>query len=199
MIWQLAALLIWLAFYGIYLGKMLVQRKQGIRTDQIARGKEKGKRFYTELFMKLATYIVAAAEVISIALRTTAFPAVVRGAGIVLGAGGVILFALAVRTMRDSWRAGIAEKEKTEMVTDGIYRFSRNPAFMGFDLVYLGILLLFFNWALLLLSLFAGVMLHLQILQEEAWLPAAFGERYLEYRQEVCRYLGRRSRYKEKA
>lgn len=199
MLWQLAALLIWLAFYGIYLGKMLVQRKQGIRTDQIARGKEKGKRFYTELFMKLATYSVAAAEVISIALRTTAFPAVVRGAGIVLGAGGVILFALAVRTMRDSWRAGIAEKEKTEMVTEGIYRFSRNPAFMGFDLVYLGILLLFFNWALLLLSLFAGVMLHLQILQEEAWLPVAFGERYLKYRQEVCRYLGRRSRYKEKA
>ena len=43
--------------------------------------------------------------------------------------------------MRDFWRAGISETDKTELVTEGIYQISRNPAFLGFDLLYIGILL----------------------------------------------------------
>lgn len=41
-------------------------------------------------------------------------------------------------------------------------------------------------------SVFAMVMLHLQILQEERYLEKNFGESYREYRQHVFRYLGRR-------
>ena len=110
----------------------------------------------------------------------------------ILGFVGYVVFALAVITMKDNWRAGIAENDKTEMVTAGIYRFSRNPSFLGFDLVYLGIMLMFFNWVLLLFSVFAAVMLHLQILQEEKYLPQVFGESYLTYCSKVCRYLGRK-------
>ena len=47
--------------------------------------------------------------------------------------------------MKDSWQAGIPDKDKTELVTTGIYRFSRNPAFLGFDLMYVGALLLYGN------------------------------------------------------
>ena len=47
--------------------------------------------------------------------------------------------------MRDSWRAGIPERDGTELVTGGLYAFSRNPAFLGFDLMYLGVFLLFAN------------------------------------------------------
>ena len=43
--------------------------------------------------------------------------------------------------MRDSWRAGISETYKTELVTEGIYQISRNPVFLGFELLYIGILL----------------------------------------------------------
>ena len=43
--------------------------------------------------------------------------------------------------MRDFWRAGISETDKTELVTEGIYQISRNPAFLGFDVLYFGILL----------------------------------------------------------
>ena len=43
--------------------------------------------------------------------------------------------------MRDSWRAGISETDKTELVTEGIYQISRNPAFLRFDLLHIGILL----------------------------------------------------------
>ena len=33
---------------------------------------------------------------------------------------------ISVVTMRDSWRAGVSEKEKTKLVTNGIYQISRN-------------------------------------------------------------------------
>ena len=95
--------------------------------------------------------------------------------------------------MRDSWRAGVSKTDKTELVTDGIYQLSRNPAFLGFDLVYLSILLLFFNWVLLAFTVFAIVMLHLQMLQEEQYLAQEFGQAYLDYKKKVCRYFGRRS------
>lgn len=178
-------LLLLLAFYAIYLGKLLAQKRRGIRTDQIAKGQRKDKVYYTELVMKLATYSVVAVEAASILLAPPRLPLGVRLAG-------DVVFGAAVHTMRDSWRAGLARGDRTELVTAGIYRFSRNPAFLAFDLVYLGLLLMFFNGVLLFFSLFAALMLHLQILQEEAYLPTVFGEEYLRYKQTVGRYFGRR-------
>ena len=43
--------------------------------------------------------------------------------------------------MKDSWRAGVSYEEKTDLITSGIYQISCNPAFLGFDLVYVGIVL----------------------------------------------------------
>ena len=179
-------------FYGVYIVKMILQRRKGIRTDQIARGKPRGRLFWTELTMKIATYLAVAAEVISI---FSVEPALPRGAalcGAALGLAGDLIFAAAVVTMRDSWRAGIAEQDKTELITQGIYQISRNPAFLGFDCVYIGLALMFFNLPLLVCSLFAVVMLHLQILQEEQYLEQTFGGAYVRYREKVHRYLGRR-------
>lgn len=83
-----------------------------------------------------------------------------------LAIAGVVVFALAVVTMQDSWRAGIAVNDQAKLITVGICLYSRNPAFLGFDLVYIGLLLMFFNWPLLAFSAFTMLMLHLQILQE---------------------------------
>lgn len=64
-------------FYGVYIVKMILQRRKGIRTDQIARGKPRDRLFWTELTMKIATYLAVAAEVISI---FSVEPALPRGA-----------------------------------------------------------------------------------------------------------------------
>ena len=192
MFWRMTAILILLVFYGVYIGKMVFQRKRGIRTDQIAKREKRDKIFYTELLMKIATYSVVPVEVVSILAVKPDLPIAVMIMGAFLGITGDIIFAIAVVTMQDSWRAGIAEEDTRKMITSGIYKISRNPAFLGFDCVYIGILLIFFNWILLFFSVFAAVMLHLQILQEEKFLPAAFGEDYINYKKCVCRYLGRK-------
>lgn len=194
MIFRVLGTVILLMFYGCYFGKMISQRKKGIETDQIGKGKA-GRVKFIELTMKLATYLVPIAEVVSIALNTSPLPQGVRIAGVCVGFAGVFVFILSVVTMRDSWRAGVSEKDRTELVTEGIYTISRNPAFLGFDLVYIGLAMMFFNWVLFICSLFAAVMFHIQIVNvEEKFLINAFGDEYARYKGSVNRYLGRRRR-----
>ncbi len=189
---QIAGIAILLLFYGCYLIKMMSQWKKGIKTDQIGKGKT-GPVKTIELTMKAATYTVLATEIISIALNISYGETAVRIAGTLIAATGVAIFIISVWTMQDSWRAGVAKAEKTRLITGGIYQMSRNPAFLGFDLVYIGIAMMFFHWILLVTSLFAIVMLHLQIVKvEEIFLMEAFGEEYRRYRQKVCRYWGRK-------
>lgn len=189
---RVAALLILACFYGCYFAKMFRQHRRGIQTDQIGKGKT-GIVKTIELAMKLATVLAPLAELASIALGTTCLPGWARVLGAALGACGAAVFALSILAMRDSWRAGVAVDDRTELVTGGIYRFSRNPAFLAFDLVYLGILGMFFNWGLFAVSAFAAWTFHLQIVNvEEPFLAAAFGAPYLEYCRQVNRYLGRK-------
>lgn len=186
------ALLVLAIFYGIYFAKMLSQKRRGIQTRQIGRRREKSIRT-VELLMSVATLGAPAAQLLSIALGWSRLPAGARLAGFCIGLLGDAIFLLSVLCMRDSWRAGIPDRDKTELVTTGIYRFSRNPAFLGFDLVYLGIALMFANWPLWLVSCFAAAMFHLQIVNvEEDFLIESFGEQYLDYRRHVNRYFGKK-------
>lgn len=178
-------------FYAIYYGKKIAQRRRGIVTRQI--GKRKEKEIHTvETVMSVATLAVVAGELFSIASGWNYAPGVIRWVGFGVGVAGDIVFFTAVLCMRDSWRAGIPEKDKTELVTRGIFKISRNPAFLGFGFVYISVAMLFFNPVNAALSLFAIVSLHLQILQEEKFLTATFGEPYIAYKKKVCRYFGRK-------
>ena len=191
LLYAVLALLVLAVFYGIYFGKMLVQKRHGIRTHQIGRRKEKGLHT-VETLMSIATLGAPIAQLMSIALGWNHLPAGARFTGFFIGMLGDGIFLLSVLCMKDSWRAGIPDKDKTELVTTGIYRFSRNPAFLGFDLMYVGVLLLYGNLLTLSFSAFAIVMLHLQILQEERYLVNTFGAPYQEYCRHVSRYFGRK-------
>ena len=95
--------------------------------------------------------------------------------------------------MKENWRAGVQRNEKTNLVTTGIYSISRNPAFLGFDLMYIGILFSFFNWYLFVITAIVVSLFHLQIVNvEESFLMEAFGQEYIEYKKKVFRYLGRK-------
>ena len=185
------ALIVLAVFYGIYFGKMLVQKRHGICTHQIGRRKEQ-ELHTVDTLMSIATLGAPIAQLLSIAFGWSHLPAGARFTGFCVGILGDAIFLLSVLCMKDSWRAGIPDKDKTELVTTGIYRFSRNPAFLGFDLMYVGVLLLYGNLLTLSFSAFAIVMLHLQILQEERYLVNTFGAPYQEYCRHVSRYWGRK-------
>ena len=138
------ALIVLAVFYGIYFGKMLTQKRHGIRTHQIGRRKE--KEIHTvETLMSVATLGAPMVQLMSIGFGWNHLPANARFTGFLIGMLGDGIFLLSVLCMKDSWRAGIPDTDKTELVTGGIYRYSRSPAFLGFDFMYVGVLLLYGN------------------------------------------------------
>ena len=191
------ALLVLVIFYGIYFAKMLVQKRQGVQTRQIGRVKEKSVH-RVEVLMSIATLAAPVIQILSILFGWNHMPANARFTGFCIGMLGDMIFLVSVLCMKDSWRAGIPDKDRTKLVTTGIYRYSRNPAFLGFDFMYVGLLLMYFNLSMLVVSAFAIIMLHLQILQEERYLTENYGDSYREYRKHVFRYLGRKLRSREK-
>ena len=193
--YRISALIVMALFYGIYLVKQWRQKRRGIRTIQIGRRKDT-QTHTVETLMGVATVGIVPAQLLSVGFEWSHLPAGARFTGFCVGMIGDLVFLAAVLCMKDSWRAGIPDRDKTALVTGGIYRYSRNPAFLGFYLQYVGVMLLYCNLLTAGFTVFAITMLHLQILQEERYLTAAFGEEYLTYRRKVFRYLGRRKEEK---
>jgi len=81
-------------------------------------------------------------------------------------------------------------KPASALITDGPYRFSRNPAYVALTLWYLGIGVLLHNgWVLLLAIPVLLVMDQRVIRSEERHLEARFGDQYLHYKCQVRRWL----------
>ncbi len=76
-----------------------------------------------------------------------------------------------------------------EPVTDGLYRFSRNPQWVTFAVVMIGFSLMVGSWTVLGLLTVRVVMNHFRILGEEHALEDQYGESYRAYKNTVPRYL----------
>lgn len=88
-------------------------------------------------------------------------------------------------------RTGVAPwTPATTLVTDGVYRFTRNPMYVGMALLYLGLSAgLGLMWALVLFPPVVLVIDRAVIRREEAYLQSRFGTAYNDYRAAVRRWL----------
>ncbi len=76
------------------------------------------------------------------------------------------------------------------IVTEGPFRFTRNPLYLGMTLLYTGIMLLVNSlWPMLILPIVLGLMNFGVIQREERYLERKFGLQYLAYKQHVRRWL----------
>ncbi|MHA1711877.1 MAG: methyltransferase family protein [Candidatus Freyarchaeota archaeon] len=104
------------------------------------------------------------------------------GVGIVVMLMGMIEF----RSLRK-----ISGLETTELVTTGIYRWSRNPQFFGWFLALLGVSLIGRSGFAFLLTIGYIILCHFYITQiEEPYLERVFGEKYLLYKSKTPIYIG---------
>lgn len=184
---KIVALVSFAGFYFIYLSKAILLKKHGIKVNLLG-DKENSKEKYFEIFLRVMTGLGGIFQFLAPFLfKANQTGWVYLGLGMTISS--VFLFFIAVRAMGLNWRAGYNEKQKTELVTSGIYRFSRNPAFVAFDLLYLGFAVLFPNILMLLMAVIAVVLFDQQIRGEEAYLINTFGEDYRKYQAEVRRYF----------
>ncbi len=81
-------------------------------------------------------------------------------------------------------------EESTVLITDGVFRLSRNPMYLGFAFVLVGVALILGSlmpW--LIIPLFVSLMDVVFIRVEERMLAARFGQVWLEYKTRVRRWL----------
>lgn len=97
----------------------------------------------------------------------------------------------ALKHLGDSWRVGVIEEQTTALVDSGIYRYSRNPFFVAYLLMFAAYCVLLQSLPLLLLSLLGFGMIHTMVTREEQYLQGVHGSAYSQYKQRVPRYVGR--------
>jgi protein-S-isoprenylcysteine O-methyltransferase Ste14 len=118
------------------------------------------------------------------------FPAVTGGLGWVAVLAGLLLGLLALQRMRHAHTPVSPHRPATALVTDGPYRFTRNPIYLGFLLVFLGFTGLAGTlWGALLSPLVPMTVNWLVIDAEEAHLQARFTDRYARYKSRVPKWI----------
>jgi len=188
-----------LCIFGIsYIGKLIILSKENnIKANVFGKGVKNKEILIIEKFLKAMTFVGIGIWTISALFPSftekwfvglyKSFRISILGLAITLI--GVLFFILAMVFMKTSWRVGIDKSTKTSLVTSGLYRFSRNPAFVGMDLMFLGTAITHVNLMTVIVALLVVVGIHLQILQEEKHMKEVFKNEYNEYVNKTPRYL----------
>jgi protein-S-isoprenylcysteine O-methyltransferase Ste14 len=115
--------------------------------------------------------------------------------GLPLIGGGVLAGGWTYRTMRRADTPIIGEpfvpgKPTSSLVTEGPFRYTRNPEYLGGAMVYAGIASLTnVLWVFLFLPVVLFMMQRTAIEREERYLERKFGEEYLDYKARVRRWI----------
>lgn len=190
---KISALILLSAFYITYFIKMRLLKRQNITGNILGKGQKPKAKAHFETILRTATIVGVPIKFASVIWANVLWSlptlSIIRENGLILMLFGVVVFLLAVIVMKDNWRAGYSYEQNTQLVTKGVYKFSRNPAFVGFDLIYIGCALAFPNILNIIFAFLVVVLFHIQILGEEEFLFKKFGQQYLEYKNNVNRYI----------
>ena len=104
---------------------------------------------------------------------------------------GVVLLLACVREFYVAGRGTLAPwAPPRSLVETGPYRWSRNPMYVGVLLILSGWAISFRSWPLALYAVAVLVAFHLRTVRhEEPWLARTFGDRWMQYRTRVSRWL----------
>jgi protein-S-isoprenylcysteine O-methyltransferase Ste14 len=111
-------------------------------------------------------------------------------AGPVILIAAVLLFVLSLNEFRATGTSVRGNERTTAIVRTGPYRFSRNPIYLAFVLLLLGLALSLNNlWLLVTLGAFASFISIVVIPREEQFLERNFQAEYSDYKASVRRWL----------
>jgi protein-S-isoprenylcysteine O-methyltransferase Ste14 len=110
------------------------------------------------------------------------------GAGLVLA--GLVVGLAGVREFRRHRTPTSPYRPTTALVTSGIFRATRNPMYLGFVLVTVGVAIAFNSAAFLVSALLLVLLLHLAVIRpEERFLAERYGGDFEAYRRGTRRWI----------
>jgi protein-S-isoprenylcysteine O-methyltransferase Ste14 len=184
-------------FYALMIGRMLLLYRKGIKVWAIGDKSKKSLEKIIEISLA-PVLLLWSVFVIIIALHIE-LPLIISNhlidilwlkyIGTVFCYMGLIIFLCALISFGQAWRIGIDEKDSNELITTGIFRYSRNPIFVFMGLYFLGTTLIYPNIIFTALTILTIIGVHFQILNEEQFLLKRFGEEYIKYKKQTRRYL----------
>lgn len=174
-------------------------RLTGVDPEVLARATTPVQAYFAGVVWLMTAFVVA---IIGLhAFGPDAWPPLVRVGvlnpgwfdlvGGVVGVVGLGLCAIAQVTMGSSWRVGIDIDHRTDLVTGGIYRWIRNPTYLGLHVMNLGLWLI---WPTTLVAAYAVlffVVMDIQVRAEEEHLASSHGDAYRAYAARTWRYVPR--------
>jgi len=96
---------------------------------------------------------------------------------------------IAQNQMKNSWRVGIDHDTPTELITNGLFRISRNPIYFGMLCSLIGLLLITPNYITLMFLILGYVFIQIQIRLEEEFLANQHGQEYEIFKQHSRRII----------
>jgi protein-S-isoprenylcysteine O-methyltransferase Ste14 len=185
-----------LLFLTLFLGRTISLRaKHGVKVFTLVSGKHGLSRcIELSFFILLPLWMCALClRVFTPSLLAWDAPFLVsptlRLIGSVLIVCGFSLFIWSLISFGRSWRIGIDTKNSGPLVTTGAFAYSRNPIFVFIDLYFVGSALIDMTPLLIAFAMAVAAGMHYQILQEEGFLQARYGEEYRSYRARTSRYF----------
>jgi protein-S-isoprenylcysteine O-methyltransferase Ste14 len=109
--------------------------------------------------------------------------------GIAIMILGFIVCLIAQYYMRSSWKIGIGLNAEVKLVEDGIFRYSRNPFFLGSLLSYAGLFFVLPNIISFTVGIIYYFLIQIQVRLEEEYLVKSLGNKYQNYCSDVRRWL----------
>lgn len=110
--------------------------------------------------------------------------------GLGIAAIGLAIGWKAIVQFTDAGTTVPLDEPTDSLVTDGLYKWSRNPIYLGLTILYTGLAIaLTSGWSLLILPLIVYILQKAVIEREESFLEKEFGESYLAYKEKVPRWL----------
>lgn len=179
MIYRTLAFFCLAAFVAIYLLKISLLIKRGIIKRPLYITEFVASKRAANVIFKSSTFIAWLIIAISVIDGKSYLPIMYKVLGVYLGltADSIILFEFVHR---------LKKREKTK----GIYSYSRNPLYLAFDLLYIGIALMYCNPLSIAAAAFMIVFFHVCILKEEKILRKESFEEFKAYREKTSRYYG---------
>jgi protein-S-isoprenylcysteine O-methyltransferase Ste14 len=115
-------------------------------------------------------------------------PIIIIGLGLI-GLGFLLAFNSIARFIRA--KTGVVPfSESTTLITEGFYKYTRNPMYVGMNSFLLGLILILKNpLNIIFLIIFFFVVRNMFVLKEEVQMEETFGEDYLTYKRKVRRWL----------
>ncbi|MCM2505700.1 isoprenylcysteine carboxylmethyltransferase family protein [Aureimonas altamirensis] len=109
--------------------------------------------------------------------------------GLFIATCGLGLIVIAQTDMGRRWRVGVPTTAPDELVTCGLFRYSRNPVFVGMLAMALGLSIAVLSPPMIAAAICFWLACELQVRDEERFLEGAFGDVYRSYKREVRRWI----------